>query len=125
MRLLDLNPRWWARGDGRRGMGLTFDCPGACCAARLPTTTPGAAEAPKKIEDHPHRRRLGVAFANPIDGGASDSLVPHHDGAGHVIYSSAPEWTRTGDTFETLSLHPSVDASAAGHWHGFITDGVA
>ena len=28
-----------------------------------------------------------------------------------------------GETFETLTLTPSVDASAAGHWHGHVTDG--
>jgi hypothetical protein len=33
-------------------------------------------------------------------------------------------WQRTGETFETLTLTPSVDCSAWGHWHGFITNGV-
>jgi hypothetical protein len=33
-------------------------------------------------------------------------------------------WTRAaGDTFETLTLSPSIDASPAGHWHGFIQNG--
>lgn len=32
-------------------------------------------------------------------------------------------WGRTGDDFETLSITPSIDASAAKHWHGFITNG--
>ena len=32
-------------------------------------------------------------------------------------------WKRTGENFETLTLTPSVDASAEGHWHGFITNG--
>ena len=31
-------------------------------------------------------------------------------------------WMRTGDTFETLSLLPSVNAGAP-HWHGSITNG--
>ncbi len=35
-------------------------------------------------------------------------------------------WKRgSGDTFETLTLTPSIDANVdiAGHWHGFITNG--
>ena len=32
-------------------------------------------------------------------------------------------WTRTGENFETLTLSPSIDASADKHWHGFITNG--
>lgn len=106
MKLTELDPRWWADGDGRHGMGITFNCPGGCCAAGPPV-------------------RLGVAFANPIDGGPPEHLVPHHDEVGHVAFSSAPEWTRVGENFELLSLSPSVNAAAAGHWHGFITNGDA
>jgi hypothetical protein len=32
-------------------------------------------------------------------------------------------WTLVGDSFESLTISPSVDASAAGHWHGFIQAG--
>jgi len=33
-------------------------------------------------------------------------------------------WSFTsGASFETLTVTPSLDASRAGHWHGFITDG--
>lgn len=31
-------------------------------------------------------------------------------------------WTITGD-FGNLSVNPSIDASASGHWHGWITNG--
>lgn len=53
-------------------------------------------------------QRLGVLFANPPDG------LPSLPGRA---------WQRTGDTFDTLTLTPSVDVSACGHWHGFITNG--
>lgn len=58
-------------------------------------------------------QHLGVWFANPVDGGppAPPELSP------------APRWQRSGDTLETLTLSPSIDASASGHWHGFIVDG--
>lgn len=55
------------------------------------------------------KTRIGVAFSNPVDGGPPSSRVL--------------KWQRTGDTFETLSLSPSLDASRQGHWHGFITNG--
>lgn len=66
-------------------MGVTFECP-------------------------THRDtfcRLGVMFANPVDGGA---VCParHH-------------WQRTGETFETLTLTPSINA--VDHWHGHINNG--
>ena len=56
---------------------------------------------------------LAVWFANPVDGGppAAEGIDPK------------PRWHRTGDTFETLTLTPSIDASKSGHWHGFITQG--
>lgn len=40
-----------------------------------------------------------------------------------VPSSPAALWAITGRDFETISVHPSIDASAAGHWHGFITGG--
>lgn len=95
MKLIDLDPRWCSSA-GRHGMGLTFLCP--------------------VHRDH----RLGVQFANPIDGGE-----PMRDGQRYL-------WQRSGETLETLTLGPSIDAS--GHqcgtddiktpcWHGFITNG--
>jgi Family of unknown function (DUF6527) len=32
-------------------------------------------------------------------------------------------WTINGTDFATLSVTPSIDASASGHWHGHITGG--
>ncbi len=67
----------------------------------------------------------GVWFKNPIDGGAV-----------YVNPDPNPKWPtkhwqRTGDTFEALTLSPSVhvhdtdaDGNRAGtHWHGHITNG--
>lgn len=96
MRLVDLEPRWLGgtySGPSRFGCGITFECP-------------------------VHRtHRLGVKFANPLDGG---DPLPDEVGA--------HRWQRTGETFETLTLSPSIDASATTQyggpcWHGFITNG--
>lgn len=53
-----------------------------------------------------------VPFTNPLDGGP-----PYNDG--HAT------WQRTGDTFETLTLTPSIQMIGECGWHGFITDGEA
>jgi hypothetical protein len=53
----------------------------------------------------------GVLFANPIGGGA-----PEPRG-----------WQREGETFETLTVSPSILVHArAGHaeWHGWLKNGV-
>lgn len=34
-----------------------------------------------------------------------------------------PRWSRTGDTFENITISPSVDMSRYGHWHGHIQNG--
>ena len=55
----------------------------------------------------------GVEFRNPIDGG------PLYDPARNA------HWQRTGETFESLTLTPSIHRSGAGGcgWHGYITNG--
>jgi len=52
---------------------------------------------------------IPVAFKNPVGGGE-----PCNDE--HL-------WQREGETFETLTLSPSIDASKMGHWHGWIKNG--
>ena len=53
--------------------------------------------------------KLAISFRNPLRGKA---------------YASAEEhlWQRTGETFETLTLSPSIHA--VGHWHGWLRNGV-
>jgi hypothetical protein len=33
-------------------------------------------------------------------------------------------WQMSSDDFATITVTPSIDASASGHWHGSITNGV-
>jgi hypothetical protein len=107
MKLIDLDPRWAIDADiviggerrhfeGRHGMAVSFECPH--CVQRERNA------GDKRVT------RLAVWFANPIDGG------PPTDDAKTL-------WQRVGETFETLTLLPSIDASKEGHWHGFITGG--
>lgn len=93
MRLTALNPQWINEG-ARRGVGVRFD--------------------------HPHGNRrgtVGVLFANPIDGGQA---LP--DDERYPANNSGHRWTRLGESFETLSLQPSIDEGPNG-WHGYVTEG--
>src|ERR1043166_1798615 len=60
-------------------------------------------------------RRLSVPFTNPIDPGGLLSNTGWQP--------TGRSWQRTGDTFDTLSVYPSVDYSGSGHWHGNIIAG--
>lgn len=101
--LADFNPRWLVDKDGRQGMGMSLRCP----SCRL--------------------QRLSVWFSNPVDGlpaYPAQEIPP--DATEEVrkrITAYNNRWGRTGEDFSTLSLSPSIDASGAGHWHGFITEG--
>jgi hypothetical protein len=105
VRLVDLAPRWFdVPGLGTDKDGITFLCP------------------------HCQEVRLGVQFANPVQGGVG-VLMSNKDKLRHVhelgTFDVPPGylWQRDGETFETLTLTPSVDASKSGHWHGSISNG--
>lgn len=44
---------------------------------------------------------------------------------GQVVVTTVPEiaWAFEGNDFNTLTVRPSIDASASGNWHGFLTNG--
>jgi hypothetical protein len=52
--------------------------------------------------------RVYVLFANPLDGG------PTVEPKG---------WQRTGETFDDLTLRPSIAVADGCRWHGFVTAG--
>lgn len=54
--------------------------------------------------------RLMVHFRNPIGGTAPEPVERL--------------WDRTGDSFDTMTLSPSIDASAVGHAHFSIAQGL-
>lgn len=104
MRLTELEPRWFdVPGVGTNRDGVTFLCP------------------------HCHTQRLAVQFANPIGGEVrpliSNRQAMEHPELGRDVVWPGHLWQRTGETFETLTLAPSVDASKSGHWHGFVQNG--
>ncbi len=63
----------------------------------------------------------------PPDVWQHDWIYQHcPDLVGQTIVGTKPEfcWTfEPGADFATLTVKPSLDASASGNWHGFITNG--
>lgn len=96
MRLVELQPRWYVAKEGGHRVGLTFLCP------------------------HCQTIRLGVAFHH-------EGIDAIKDDEPETSIPGAPSWTITNDddmtSFENVSLHPSIDTSHFGHWHGFILNG--
>ncbi len=107
MKLTELEPRWITFGSaataeefkGKRWyIGLSFLCP------------------------HCQVQRVAVFFENDIDDGvrwAYETWDGLNDIPAHNLL-----WRREGDTFETMTLIPSIDLTLHGHWHGSIVNGV-
>ena len=112
MRLADLRPRWLSVGSRRTG--LVFQCP-HCQNQWLTVFFEPTAWAKSDGEYYATETQVGqvrAALGNGVEGcdfvGVRDDIA----------------WGHTGDTFETLTITPSIDASASGHWHGFISNGM-
>lgn len=80
-------------------------------------------------------RRVGLLFdcptctrqADPVCGGRVFVFLDPPLDPGPSLGVGDRAWKRTGDTFETLSLSPSiltrVAADGSEHWHGHVTNG--
>jgi hypothetical protein len=129
MRLAELDPKWWAE-PGRHGQGVVFLCP-HCRAGfiAVPFTNPLDGGAPFSVGTEQARpiSRLWAILYGDLDAPAERGEL--REGAvlpvGAWVIPPGYAWQRAGETFETLTLSPSVDASAAGCWHGFVTNGEA
>lgn len=100
MRLTDLNPRWAGAG----GEGVRFTATG---------------------EQVPERHGVAVSFDCPCgcDQRCAIYLDPPLDGKGPYVTDGGNVWQRTGDTFEALTLRPSIQRVGGCAWHGFIING--
>lgn len=105
MKLTELEPRWFSVGDSKGIAGISFICP-HCKQARL---------------------GMRINHANP------HVISVDHDNDITTAPINVQVWQITGDApsfdgdnhggFENVSLLPSVDSSASGHWHGFVSNG--
>jgi hypothetical protein len=100
VRLVDLHPRWVGAG----GEGITN-------ADGSPTVA---------------RHGVGVSFDCPCgcDQRAFIPFEPALDGKG-PHWKDGQHWDRDGDTFDALTLKPSIQHVGGCKWHGFITNGEA
>jgi len=48
---------------------------------------------------------------------------PEYKGIPVVMTNPDFAWGFEGNDFNTLTVTPSIDASASGNWHGFVTNG--
>lgn len=99
MKLIDLEPRWFT-SEGGELHGFTFQCP-HCRETRIGVNT--TVDGAQHMHDH-----------QELDLDAPEL---------HVAPKIGCLWHMSGTSFEDMSVTPSVDASASGHWHGFITNG--
>lgn len=103
MRLVDLHPQFLSSG----GEGITRSDTGE----PIPKTEGVGIMFDCPCGNFEEEHRCYVPFSNPIGPG------PGRDESGRG-------WQRTGDTFETLTLTPSIYRINGCGWHGFITNGV-
>ncbi|SEC00360.1 hypothetical protein [Bradyrhizobium erythrophlei] len=103
-RLADLDPRWVMKNGSR--VGFTFRCP----------TDPRWRQLCKVV---PLSTREQWSL---LSGGEDGHEAEHTQTARHDVC-----WTIKGGIeaaeFDTLTVMPSIDGSAGGLWHGFITNG--
>ena len=107
MRLLDLDPQWIVR-DGQR-IGFTFISP------------KGGGDGQRVYRQScffdPPRMRDQLTLFEAMHG--EDAMVQPCNPSAH--------WSIAGGIgnadFSTISVTPSLDGSAGGLWHGFITNG--
>lgn len=118
MRLVDLDPRWLME-DGRK-VGFVFKSPTDPKWHQTCFFEPG-----RKLMCCPRHE----CFANVDDANCPHSQMGLCNAAGvdpSWVQGCNREcgWTVQGDLdFDTLTVTPSLDGSAGGLWHGFITNG--
>lgn len=100
MRLVDLEPRWIHPNV------FIFRCP--CCVG----TDRALWLSCRRNAPMPHEEQDDLFRANS-------------PGKGEIVVGTDPTcvWTVSSDSFETMTVSPSLDYSKARHWHGNISSG--
>lgn len=111
--LTNLDPQWMEH-EGRR-IGFVFISPFQITRAdgsKNPT--------PYRLTCMAKPTKMGVQreVAERMFGDDDYTIVPCKQEIGWAVAGGIEH-----ATFEALSVTPSIDASASGHWHGFITNG--
>lgn len=111
MKLVELDPHWLVV-DGKR-FGLIFKCP--CCQKEWLSVF--FVPMPHISGEDCHDCQYAL-FATVLPDVSCHEIVPCRR---DVAWQAQPPADEA--TFENLSVTPSLDASASGHWHGWITGG--
>ena len=98
MKLIDLNP-WFVDAGGS---GIT-DAEGNPVSHRIGVGL--SCDCPCGCDSE-----LFVHFSNPLDNGLS-------------TVSANSSWNRTGESFDDLTLHPSIKRIGGCEWHGWLRNG--
>lgn len=119
MRLTDLDPRWLVK-DGRRA-GVLFITPQDNRERKDGSGQPWRQVC--TFEPMTFREQVAAVHA------ACTDLAGEHPFGKFQTARDGYAWSVAGGpeaaAFETLTITPSIDGSAAGLWHGFITNGEA
>lgn len=122
MRLLDLNPRWLEH-EGKK-VAIMLLCP-HCKKTWLSCFFVKAGDLPMiqgRGEEWDGSRQERWLFREAL----RELGDPNPDNAAWEVVGCNPSqaWQRDSDDFETMTVKPSLDASASGHWHGHIKKGM-
>jgi hypothetical protein len=100
-KLTDLEPRWIEK-DGQK-VAIVFRCP--CCDKNW---------------------WISCGFAHMKISEQMDLFIDQmkEEDKEVIPFNQAGNWKIVGNyDFNTLTIQPSLNAEAAGHWHGFVKDG--
>lgn len=100
-RLVDLNPKWVKVHGTDEIYGISYNCP---------CRKPGSIGEEGNVDVCPMGGWSVVPTKTNFAGGESSADA------------KARGWDLTGDSFENVTLAPSIHH--VGHWHGFLTNGV-
>ena len=80
----------------------------------------------KTGEPVPYRDKIGIGFDCPCGKCGERAFIPfrnpvHGD---DPIETENHTWERIGETFENMTLKPSIQRMGGCRWHGFLTNGV-
>lgn len=111
MKLSEFSPHWINISQPADGVeayiGVSFWCPHC---THTPCPTCGAQRG----------KRLAVAFWPPIIPSNQSDIV--RQSVESIPHDKFHQRT-SGETFDTLTINPSIGFETIGHWHGRITNG--
>jgi hypothetical protein len=120
MKLLDLDPRWLVDQSGRR-IGFIFISPQQM-ARHDGTTNPTPWRQTCFATPTPMHDQEPAVWKAMVDRAGEDGEFDFWQAC-----NQSSGWKIAGGienaTFDTMTVTPSIDGSAGGLWHGFITNG--